>query len=212
MAKTSDPLYEQYQRDKEAFEAYRKAQQDQTDRALRTKRVASLADVAPVTLYLEIERVDGEILAIPTRNVGYTRLLKVQQAIPLPTPPPDGFDATNKKPTYNYNDPGYLDARQDAFTRRDYAALLEWVDLVIPGDTLEARVEAFERVFTSAETRQMFEGLNLYQKKGGAQLQSAADHFLGAGHGDPPDLRAAREAGAVVLAAVGAGEGAPAGV
>ena len=176
MAQQDKALLEQFKAQRDEFEGWLKDKREREDRRTRTRAITSLADVEPIHVYLEVERADDEIIAIPTRNLSYTRLLEIQQSVKLPTPEPMGVDKQGK-PIYDYNDATYLAARDMAIAMRDYQTLFEWLDLAIAGDDLKAKIATFEKAFVSAETRQMFEELNRQLRKGVARVTSQADTF-----------------------------------
>jgi hypothetical protein len=101
-------------------------------------KITSLADLQPRTVTVEIERGD-EVLEIPCKTLSYAEFQRLGYEVVDPAPPTDRWD--KKGPIYNYNDPAYLQDRQKANDERMYRRLLAFVQIDVPGDTVEEQID-----------------------------------------------------------------------
>ena len=105
-------------------------------------KVTSFAELQDnVTVNLEIERHDGSVMVIPIRELGYSDWVNVEREVPYPQPPAGGAD--NKGvPWYDNNNPDYRRKIADAVERRGYLRMLKAIQLDIPGETLDEKIDA----------------------------------------------------------------------
>ena len=139
-------------------------------------KITSLADLQPRTVDVLIERGD-EVLEIPCKTLSYAEFQRLGYEVIDPAPPTSG--ATAKGPIYNYNDPDFLTARQRAADERLYRRLLAFIQIDVPGDTVDEQIknlsEALEVDIVRALTRVMSDMVN----GGEARIEARAATFHG---------------------------------
>lgn len=101
--------------------------------------ITSLDDLQPRDVDVEIER-GNEVLVIPCRTLTYGEFQRLGYAVIDPAPPVATWNSKGAA-SYNYNDPQYLTAKQQAADERLYLRLLAFLKIDVPGDTPQEKID-----------------------------------------------------------------------
>jgi hypothetical protein len=137
--------------------------------------IKSLADLRPRMIDAEIE-VGDEVLVIPCRALTYQEQMEAGWEVSDPVPPIMGV-GDDKRPLYDYQDPGYLKQKERANTERMYRRLLRFVQLEIPGETVEERVKALQDTLEYSIVTKLTMLMMRTFTEGEARANSRADSF-----------------------------------
>lgn len=153
------------------------------------KRVASLEDLKPAAVNVEVELEDGEIVVFPLRMPTFFDMLKVERAIPLPEAPPMGADK-HGRPVRNTNDAGYLQSLGETYTRRQTVHLAKALLMDVPGDTDEAKADWLQDNLSARVMRLLGAVFQEVVRGGEARVEDRAATFhtngTGSSEGDEP--------------------------
>lgn len=138
--------------------------------------VLSLDDLSTMQVNVEIELLNGDILAVPIKTLTYREWLEIGWEVPAPTPPISGVDAS-KRPVFNHNDPGYLANLERVNMERNYRRLLRALQIPIPGNTVDEQLDALKSKLDGAICRQLLNAINETGMAGEARIAARAESF-----------------------------------
>lgn len=140
--------------------------------------VKALSDLAPRLIDAELE-LGEEVLVIPCKALTYEEYQRAGWEVKDPEPPVMGVD-DNKRPIFNLQDAGYLRQREEANTERMYRRLLKFVQLEVPGDTVEVRVQALRDTLEYSVVTKLTMLMMRVFTEGEARAQARAEAFQSA--------------------------------
>lgn len=140
--------------------------------------VTSLADLGPRTIIVNLEREDG-VLQIKCRTLSYQRWQQIGWEVADPTPPVVG--AGKHGPIYNHDDPAYKAALMQASDERMYRRLLEFVQIEVPGRTVEQKLARLRETLEAGVVRHLAQVMGAYTRDGSARIEGRANSFRGDG-------------------------------
>jgi hypothetical protein len=143
--------------------------------------IASFADLAPVTILAEITMPDDDVLLVPMRELRYSEFARLGLEVPAPTPPMMGIDPTTKRPLYDYSNPDYQRQLTEANIRRGYRRLIEMIDIPIPGDTVDEKIDNLDKLTSHGVVKQLLDVVNELADKAEGRISAKAATF----HPDP---------------------------
>lgn len=155
--------------------------------------ITSLGELEPVRITLEITRADGETVAFSGSPLSVRQWLEVGHAVPPPTPPIMGADS-NGKPLYDWNNPDYRRALDEANVRRSYARLIAFLDVEVPGATLDEQIDALEAHLSAGDIQALTAAIGRLYEGEEARIAARGATFHGDGPGAAADDAAARPA------------------
>lgn len=161
-------------------------------------RLATLADLEPTIVNVEVELEDGEYIVFRLRMPTFFEILKCERAVRLPDAPINGVDKQGR-PIRNPNDPGYQTEVAEVLTRRNMLQLAgAIIDLPIPGDTPEAKAEWLMENMPARIMRQLSAEFQAVIRGGEARIEDRAHTFHRNGNsGASSDEGTGADAGAV---------------
>lgn len=143
-------------------------------------------DLAPIRVIVEIEH-GGEILEIPLKTLTYAEWNRLGTDIPMPTPPERGVDKQGR-PVFDHNNPDYLKRVEIVGEERIYNRLLASLDIPVPGETHEEKIQALKDMIDVSIMRQLIDTLSNFALKGEARIKHRAETFHPEGVGETEDL------------------------
>lgn len=138
------------------------------------RAITTLADLQPRLVDVQIE-LDDEIVVIPCKTLSYAEFQRLGYEVVDPSPPVSG--AGPKGPIYNYNDAAYLQARQQANDARLYRRLLAFVQIDVPGATVEEQIDALTNTLEVAVVRALVQVMSNMVTGGEARIADRAATF-----------------------------------
>lgn len=157
------------------------------------RAITSLSQLDTLHVTLELTRPDGEEIALSGTPLSYTRWVEIGYEIADPTPPIMGADSAGK-PLYDRNDPEYRRQLTSAGIRRSYARLVEFLDIDVPGKTLDEQIAALETVLSAGEVQALVGKISDLFAGEEARIAERAATFHGAGSSAQADDAAAGDA------------------
>jgi hypothetical protein len=130
-------------------------------------KITALGDLPSRDTEIRVEMDNHEVLVFPGRALTYKRWNEIGRLVSDPEPPTGGFDKQGR-PIYNLNDPGYINQKQEAADKRMYYRLVEFLQMDIPGDSMDAKVEALSDAIEFRIMKALITGVS-------------QEHFSGAG-------------------------------
>lgn len=146
-------------------------------------RVASLEDLKPAIVNVEVEREDGEIVLYPIRMPTYFELLDMESKTPPPEAPIIGAQKDGR-PLRNFNDPGFLASWNKVLARRNVLTLAKCLQLDIPGGAIEEKADWLEQHIDARVMRQLAGIIDSVLRTGEARVETRANTFHGNGNSD----------------------------
>lgn len=138
-------------------------------------RKLTFEDLAPIRIIVEVEH-GGEILEIPLKTLTYAEWNKLGTDIPTPTPPISGVDKQGR-PIFNNSDPTYITQVEQVAEQRVYARLLASLDMEVPGNTQQEKLDALRNKVDVNVMRQLVETISSFALKGEARVKHRAETF-----------------------------------
>lgn len=135
--------------------------------------VSSLADLSPRQVMVEIER-DQDVLTVPCRMLSYGEWQRLGYEVLDPEPP---FLAGPKGKIYDYNDPNYQRTVKQMADERTYRRLLAFVDIEIPGKTVEEKIEHLRDGLEFGVLNQLVTAMMRVAVEGRARVEARAEAF-----------------------------------
>lgn len=148
-------------------------------------RKATLTDLEPADVNVIVTLADGEEVLFEMRTLSYLQYNQIRWSVADPAPPASGVDKQGR-PVFNYNDPGYLRARLEAETTRQYKVLLASLKLDIPGDTEADKLTYLQTKLDTAIGQQLMVLAIRLANQGDARIATRAESFPN-GHAVPGD-------------------------
>lgn len=142
-------------------------------------KITSIEQLKPQDINVIIERED-DIIEIPCRMPGHQEYQRLGYEIVDPAPPVRG--AGPKGPVYNYSDPAYLQARQEAAQKRIYRRLLAFVQIEVPGATVEEQIANLANTLDVSVVNKLIEVMSGLMNEGSARVEDRAATFHANGH------------------------------
>lgn len=154
-----------------------------------TPQPATLEDLlAPEHATVIVQLEDGKEVTVNLRIPTAWQQLQIRQQVSDPAPPVSGIDPKTKRPIFDFNNPAYLAAREQAEMDRNYRMLLFALELPIPGNTDDEKLEFLKTKFSARLTRQLNVGMAVLVGGGQARIAGRAATFLGNGANGTADL------------------------
>lgn len=154
-------------------------------------RRGTLEDLKTADVNVIIELADGEEVSYPMRTLSYMEYNRIRWSVPDPTPPPMGVDK-NGRPLYDWNNAGFLRAKQEAELQRQYKVLLASLKLDIPGEDEAAKLTFLQNDLDTSIGQQLMLIAIRMANKGDARIASRAERFQNGhtAHSDQTDMLA----------------------
>ena len=158
--------------------------------------VTKLADLAPRTGHVLVERPNGEVIAIPIKELTYKRFWEIARLIPDPVRQKGDLveyykDETGKiHEVYATSTAEYQKALVDANNLRVMWRLTEFVDLEFEGRTVEERVEELQNTLSVEIINALNAAMSGMMTESEARVESRSESFHTARPGDNGHLPA----------------------
>lgn len=144
-------------------------------------KITSLADLPGRETSIRVLLSDDTELVFPGKALSYKRWNELGRMVSYPQPPTGGFDKMGR-PIYNLQDPEYLNAKEIAGEKRMYYRLVEFLTIDIPGDNLDAQVEALSEAIEFRIMKALLQGISQEHFSGaGVSVSARAATFHGSG-------------------------------
>lgn len=157
-------------------------------------RKATLGDLKRTVVNVEITLADGEVVSIPMRTLTYFQYNAIRWSVPDPKPPVSGVDKSGR-PVFDVNDGTFRRQVAEAEMLRTHKLLLAALEMDVPGETEEARLDYLQTEVDAAVVRQLISVMQMTSTGGEARIAARAESFRS---GQPAD---ANDAGTRTVAA-----------
>ncbi len=161
------------------------------DEIKKEKRVlTSLAELGTRRFDVELELTDGEILVIPMHTLSFRQWNEAAMEVKDPPPPVMGAD-NNGAPIFDTKNPDYQLALTEASNKRSWHRLLASMDIEVPGESTEDKIEWMEDHLERGVAEQLVTVMMNIALEVKAHIADRAFSFHGAGSNGnenmPPD-------------------------
>lgn len=148
----------------------------------KKRRKATLADVKPSFLIVEMDDVDedGEpiVIEFKMRVLSYFRFNEIGKMVNDPSPATIGIDPSTKRPLFDTNSADFRNRLNDAANERSILRLAEsLVEPEIPGDTLQEKTAWMKDNMPTAIVQQLIYAMGSTLTRGEARIKARADSF-----------------------------------
>jgi len=166
-----------------------------TDEQQQTRQITSLQDFAGDNdLIAEILTLDGVPYEIPIRKLPLDAWIAAGRDVQDPKPPEMGWKPDGSV-ILNYNDPAYLEAKEEAENERLYHRILACLRIEIPGKSKAAQVKALRETLRADVTQMLGSFILQLHNSWRRTVKSRAESFHGLRSGDDAGDSENREPG-----------------
>lgn len=109
----------------------------------QTIQIRSLADLVSTGITVKVER-EGTVFEFKAKPMTYARWQELGWMVPQPQANVSGFD-NRGRPIFDDRSAAYQAALQRAESERTYLRLAEFLDMDIPGDSVQAKAESLKQ-------------------------------------------------------------------
>lgn len=141
-------------------------------------RAQTLDDIALAPVAVAVTRPDGRQLEIVLQPLSSEALWQLRRRVTWPKPPVK--DMTKAGPVYDYGDEGYQRAVEDANREFSLRVLLAMLQLEIPGETEDERLEQLRRKLGGTVLAQLTEAAQRLNIVSPEELAAVAHSFRAA--------------------------------
>ena len=146
----------------------------ETPAAPTIKTVASLTDLPSRSTTVNIAMEDG-ILSFPCKALTYARWNELGRMVTDPPPPIMGGDRSG--PKFNLQDPTYIMQREEAGEKRLYYRLTEFLNISIPGETIQERAQALRETLEFGIVKALAQAMQQTALTGEVSVNARAETF-----------------------------------
>lgn len=142
--------------------------------------IIALSDLPDRRMTITIIISDEESIQFKGVLLSYKRWNELGRLVPDPMPSVSGFDSV-RRPIYNLYDPVYLNQKETAGEKRTFYRLIEFLEMDIPGDTLDEKVKALEDALEFKVMRALIEAISKeHLERAEVDVSARAATFLSA--------------------------------
>ena len=148
----------------------------------------TLDDLSDVIVEATIPRPDGKMITVRLKTLSGEQVWEVRRAIKWPKPPVKDYRKTGGEvlPIYDYEDATYVAAQEDASRELGYRHLLLSLQIDIPGETFEEKLEALRTRLGQWALNSLLSVSNRLHYPNPEEVNAIALSFQPAGDGSLP--------------------------
>lgn len=152
----------------------------------QTIEAQTLDDLSDVVVEVSIPRPDGKQIKVKLRTLSGDEIWEVRRAIQWPKPPIKDYRKIGGEVTaiYDYENEQYVTAQEDASRELSYRHLLSSLQLEIPGETYEERLNHLRKRLGQWALNALLKASNKLHYPDESEVDAVALSFRAAGDGN----------------------------